>query len=150
MKGTSVENYMDAIDQRQEEIIVERQVLRTQGEARLPPWQARRLVEYIERNLSNPITVSELSGLVNLDRSHFSRKFKTSFGAPPHNYVLRRRIQLASRLLIENDSPLSQIALLCGFADQPHFCKRFKKEMRITPSAWRQIYASCKEDRRRR
>jgi len=95
------------------------------------------VLEYIERNVGNPITVPEMSALVNRDNSHFSRKFRHSFGAPPYDYVLRYRIQLASRLLIESCLPLSQIALICGFSDQPHFSRRFKKETGTTPTAWR-------------
>ena len=103
----------------------------------LPAEQARRVLEYIERNLGKPMTVPELSALVNRDNSHFSRKFRQTFGAPPYDYVLRHRIQLASRLLIESCLPLSQIALICGFGDQPHFSGRFKKATGTTPTAWR-------------
>ena len=110
---------------------------RAQHRTGLLPWQARRVLEYIEQNMGKPISVPDLSALVNRDKSHFSRTFKQSFGAPPHNYVLRRRIQLASRLMIESVRPLSQIALICGFSDQAHFSRRFKKETGTTPRAWR-------------
>jgi AraC family transcriptional regulator len=118
---------------------------RTDGGAPLLPWQASRVQEYIERNIAQAIRVSNLSALVFRTEAHFSRAFKRSFGLSPHAYVLRRRIELASRLMIESGTPLSQIALKCGFNDQAHLCKRFRMQTGATPAAWRraQLPQSC-------
>jgi AraC family transcriptional regulator len=116
-----------------------------EGVARLLPWQASRVREYIEINLAQPIKVSDLSALVYRTEAHFSRAFKRSFGHTPHAYVLRRRIEVASQLMIESSTPLSQIALKCGFNDQAHLCKQFRKHTGATPAAWRraQMSQSC-------
>ena len=116
-----------------------------EGVARLLPWQASRVREYIEINLAQPIKVSDLSTLVYRTEAHFSRAFKRSFGHTPHAYVLRRRIEVASQLMIESRTPLSQIALKCGFNDQAHLCKQFRKHTGATPAAWRraQMSQSC-------
>jgi AraC family transcriptional regulator len=118
---------------------------RTAGSAALLRWQASRVQEYIERNLAQAIKVSDLSARVSRTEAHFSRAFKQSFGLSPHAYVLRRRIELASHLMIESSAPLSQIALKCGFTDQAHLCKQFKKHTGATPAAWRraQMSESC-------
>jgi AraC-like DNA-binding protein len=118
---------------------------RSNGVAPLFPWQASRVREFIERNIGQAIRVSDLSALVFRTSAHFSRAFKRSFGLTPHAYVLRRRIELASQLMIESSTPLSQIALRCGFNDQAHMCKRFRKHTGATPAAWRraQISQSC-------
>ncbi len=118
---------------------------RTDGVTALLPWQARRVQEYIEKNIAQVIRVSDLSALVFRTEAHFSRAFKQSFGLAPHAYVVRRRIELASHLMMESRTPLSEIALTCGFSDQAHMCKRFRKHTGATPAAWRrtQMSQSC-------
>jgi AraC family transcriptional regulator len=107
------------------------------GAAALLPWQSRRVVDYIDMHLGTPIRVSDLSALLHRTVAHFSRTFKRTFGVSPHAYVLRRRIELASRLMIESRTSLSEIALQCGFNDQAHLSKRFRQETGATPAAWR-------------
>jgi AraC family transcriptional regulator len=113
--------------------------------AALLPWQSRRVLDYIEEHLSTPIRVSDLSALLHRTEAHFSRVFKRTFGVSPHAYVLRRRIELASRLMIESTTPLSEIALKCGFNDQAHLSKRFRRQKGETPAAWRreQLLQTC-------
>lgn len=110
------------------------------GTPSLQPRQVHRIVAYIEEHLGRPIRVAELSQVVYRTQAHFSRLFKQTFGLPPHAYVLRRRIEVAARLMSESDIPLCQVALKCGFTDQSHFCKRFRQHMGATPSAWRRMH----------
>jgi AraC-like DNA-binding protein len=116
---------------------------RSDGTSPLLPWQVSRVREYIERNLSQAIRVSDLSTLVFRTEAHFSRAFKRSFGLTPHAYLLRRRIELASQLMLESNTPLSEIALTCGFNDQAHLCKRFREHTGATPAAWRRAQMPC-------
>ena len=108
-----------------------------EGAGTLLPRQSRRVLDYIEEHLGTPIRVSDLSALLHRTEAHFSRMFKRTFGISPHAYVLRRRIELASRLMIESTTPLSEIALKCGFTDQAHLSKRFRQQTGTTPAAWR-------------
>jgi AraC family transcriptional regulator len=115
------------------------------GAAALLPWQSRRVLDYIEEHLGTAIRVSDLSALLRRTEAHFSRVFKQTFGVSPHAYVLRRRIERASRLMIESTTPLSEIALKCGFNDQAHLSKRFRQHTGATPAAWRreQLLQTC-------
>jgi len=111
----------------------------------LLPWQSRRVLDYIEEHLGKPIRVADLSALLHRTEAHFSRVFKRTFGVSPHAYVLRRRIEHASRLMVESSTPLCEIALKCGFNDQAHLSKRFRQHKGLPPAAWRreQQFQGC-------
>ena len=103
----------------------------------LPAWQTRRVIAYVEANLSRRIPVQELAELLGLSASHFCRAFKCTFGASPRDYVLRRRIEVAQGLMLTTSEPLSAIAVRCGMCDQPHFTRSFHRIVGETPYTWR-------------
>ena len=102
-------------------------------------WQRRKVLAHIDSHIAGPIRVGELSALIQRSEAHFSRAFKNTFGAPPHAFVIRRRVELAARCMLETDSCLSEIALRCGFTDQAHLCKQFREATGQTPGAWRRV-----------
>jgi uncharacterized protein len=71
------------------------------------PGRSVALQTTIEEHLGSPIRVSDLGALLHWTEAHFSRVFKQTFGISPHAYLLRRRIERASRLMIESTTPLS-------------------------------------------
>lgn len=107
----------------------------------LASWQERKVRGYIEDNLDNTILVEDLADLVSLSAAHFCRAFKKSFSATPHAYIVQRRVMRAQELMRATTSPLSQIALDCGFADQTHLSKLFRRLTGRTPNAWRRAFA---------
>jgi AraC family transcriptional regulator len=107
------------------------------GHCSLLGWQIRRVGDYIDAHIGGRILVSDLSAIVRLSQAHFSRAFKRAFGVSPHLYILRRRIEKASRLMLVSDDSMSDIALACGMADQSHLCKIFRQMTGRTPAAWR-------------
>src|SRR3546814_14649525 len=94
----------------------------------LAPWQIKQLRTHITENLASPIALEELAAICRLSVSHFSRAFKTSFGEPPHSYIMRHRIEGAKRLMLEQQDGLRQLALACGFDDAWHFRRRVRRE----------------------
>nr|WP_272210270.1 AraC family transcriptional regulator [Marinicella sp. W31]MDC2876134.1 AraC family transcriptional regulator [Marinicella sp. W31] len=100
-------------------------------------WQRRRVVSYVEENLSRSIRIEEMASLARLSKSHFSRAFRESFGDSPYNYVLVQRVARAKELMIATRAPLSEIALDCGMCDQAHFCRVFKHAVGTSPDRWR-------------
>lgn len=103
----------------------------------LAPWQADRVRRYIDRHYANRISLEELAQLARLSSSYFSVAFRVTFRTSPHDYVCKRRVRKAMDLMIGTDNPLSEIALDCGFADQPHLSRVFKRVTNQTPAAWR-------------
>jgi AraC family transcriptional regulator len=72
-----------------------------------------------------------------LSVSYFVRAFKRSIGITPHEYLMRRRIQLTVQLLSATDMPLSEIAHAAGFVDQSHCARRFRKHVGMSPRDYR-------------
>jgi AraC family transcriptional regulator len=105
--------------------------------AGLLTWQARKLCDYIDSHIAERLFVTDLSAIVQLSAAHFSRLFKLTFDDSPHAFVLRRRVALAARYMLQTDESLSDIAFRCGFADQAHFSRSFRRAMAQSPAAWR-------------
>ncbi|MDA9433710.1 helix-turn-helix domain-containing protein [Bradyrhizobium sp. CCBAU 51627] len=104
----------------------------------LPGRSLRYVEEYVRENLTQPITLAELSEIAGLSKRHFLRAFQESVGLTPYSYVLSLRIDEAKRRLSETEDSIVDVALAIGFNDAQHFSTRFKKATGITPSAFRQ------------
>ena len=107
----------------------------------LAPVMRRRLAEYIDANLAQPITLGMLAQLACLSEFHLARMFRVSFGMPPSAWIARRRVDLACTLLKTSDLPLQQIADLCGYADLSHLGHRFRAALGTSPRRYRQVMA---------
>jgi AraC family transcriptional regulator len=115
-----------------------RQGLRLKGG--LATHQRRQLMAYIDSQLAEPISLGQLAGLCALSEYHFARMFRASFGLPPHQYVLARRLDRARQMLRGSMLPLGEIALACGFASASHFTNRFRQVLGGTPGEYRQAF----------
>jgi AraC-like DNA-binding protein len=107
------------------------------GKERLLAWQARKVLDYIDRHITSRVLVADLCALVWRSEAHFSRSFRGTFGCSPHSFVIRRRVALAAKNMLRTHMSLSDIALECGFVDQAHLCKHFRAVAGETPAAWR-------------
>lgn len=103
----------------------------------LARWQARRTVAHIEANLESKLEVRGLAELVSFSKSHFSRAFKRSLGLSPMAYVMLRRVERAKVLMTSTTQMLTEIALICGFADQSHLNRSFRRLIGVSPGRWR-------------
>jgi AraC family transcriptional regulator len=103
----------------------------------LAPWQARRISAYIDDNIDRAISIETLAGIAALSCSYLCRAFKVTFGEPPHVHVMRRRVERAKAMMLETREPLSQIATACGFSDQAHLCRLFRRAEGASPNRWR-------------
>jgi AraC family transcriptional regulator len=102
--------------------------------------QLRRVLEFIEANLSSEIHLEQLAKLASLSVYHFARAFRRSMGVTPHQYLLQRRIDSAKTLLRQPNSAIDAVADATGFADASHFSKTFHKHVGVTPKNWKQTW----------
>ena len=96
----------------------------------------KRLTDYIDANLDQPIKLKDLADVAGLSEFHLQRSFKETCGVTPQAFITRRRLDLAQRLIRE-DEPLTQVAVMCGFSSQAHLSRVFKSGVGLTPSAYR-------------
>ena len=107
------------------------------GGAVLAPWQIRRAIAYIDDHIETNIRLDDVAEVSRLSTSYFSRAFKGSLGQSPHNFIVGRRIARAQVLMLTEDEPLCHVALRCGFADQAHFSRVFRRVVGCAPNEWR-------------
>jgi AraC-like DNA-binding protein len=100
----------------------------------LVPAKARRVIDYIEANLTRDLQLVELSTVAGISRSHFARAFRNTIGMAPHTFVLQRRLARAVELLTPQTLPVREVAKRCGFADQAHLTRVFKARFGHPPS----------------
>ena len=103
----------------------------------LVTWQVNRVRAYIDTRLETSIQIRDLAAVARRSSRQFSRAFKATFGETPHAFIVGRRLNRATELMLTSDDPLSQVALACGFADQAHLCRMFRQRHGQSPSAWR-------------
>lgn len=116
----------------------------------LPKRKLKRVLEYIDSNISRTIRLQELASVADLSPHHFARAFRRSMNAPPVHYVWRRRVERAKVLLHSAEAPLAIVAIECGFGSQSHFSTLFKKITGMTPLQFREQFAVGRTARRRR
>jgi AraC-like DNA-binding protein len=88
----------------------------------------------------HPISNRELAAVAKMSLRSFERKFHASFHVTPQKYLRKLRLCIASRALIYTTESLSEIALSCGFADQSHFTREFRRQFGRTPREYREHY----------
>lgn len=84
----------------------------------------------------NGITVDEIAQRLNLDRTYFSTLFKKALGISPKQYLLVYRMQIAAKLMYENQSSVTVAAYSVGYNDIFNFSKMFKRHFGMTPSEY--------------
>jgi len=109
-----------------------------QSTRRLKSWQVTTAKQMMLDHLDTGISVTSLAEACGLSRSHFSRLFKETMQVSPQKWLREQRISKSKELLEASTMMLAEIALECGFYDQPHFCRAFMKSEGLTPQAWQQ------------
>src|ERR1700742_4059906 len=111
----------------------------------LARWRLRRAIDFVETNLSNSISTSDISAAAGMTRMHFAAQFKAATGLRPHEYLLRRRVERAQEMLAQTDMSVVDVALSVGFQSQSHFTVVFNRFVGRPPHAWRQSHGKGRD-----
>jgi len=103
----------------------------------LAPGSLRRVIDYIEADLSRAFTIEELAKVAGVSPRHFIRAFRESAGQTPLRYVYDLRLERAKEFLLDPRRTATEVALDCGFSHAQHFSTAFKKATGLTPSDFR-------------
>jgi AraC family transcriptional regulator len=106
----------------------------------LASWQKRAVVSYVEEHLGKQISLAKLAEITRLSHHHFCRAFKQSFGIPPHQYQVQRRMEVAKLLLANRTRSVTDIALSLGYAQTSSFSSSFRKTTGWTPTVYRREF----------
>jgi transcriptional regulator GlxA family with amidase domain len=82
--------------------------------------------------------ISRLAWISGTSEAHFARSFRDAFGIPPHRYLLTRRVERATALLRDTDTPITEIALLTGWNSLGTFVRTFRDVTGESPGELRQ------------
>lgn len=93
----------------------------------LAPWQVERVKRHIEEAFTGRININDIAHMTRLSCGYFSAAFRVSFGTSPHDYICRRRADQSEYLIMTTDVSLCEVALDCGFADQSHLSRVFRR-----------------------
>ena len=99
--------------------------------------QQRLITDFIDQHLSKPLDLAQLAAVLGMTPCLFARSFKASFGIPPYSFVMQRRLEKAAELLKKPDLPIKMIAVDCGFSDQAHLTRLFRRKFGAPPSQYR-------------
>lgn len=111
---------------------------RTAGEDAERDADFTMLLDYIQHNLTDRITLDSLAEKVHFDKSYLTARFKESLGTSPIRYVNHIRIERAKTLLATTDDSITQIAKTVGFSSVHYFSRYFKEKEGITPNEYRE------------
>lgn len=95
---------------------------------------------YVDKHISEPITVEQLSEWVHMSKYHFLRKFKELTGVTVHQFVINKRLIKACTDLKE-DIPIAQVYQAAGFGDYSSFLRNFKKAYEVSPGRYKDFYS---------
>ncbi|MEO0390206.1 MAG: helix-turn-helix transcriptional regulator [Pseudomonadota bacterium] len=104
---------------------------------RLSPTARTRLENTIIAKMDQPLRLDDLAQAAGLSKFHFARAVKADFGMSPMQLLRTRRLAAAQQLLATENTPITDIALRCGFADHSHLSSAFRDAFGTTPSRFR-------------
>ncbi|OWF90383.1 AraC family transcriptional regulator [Yersinia intermedia] len=103
-------------------------------------YKARQL---IKTQFHLPITTSSLANQLHCNPDYLGRVYRKTFGIPPTEAIHRQRVSSAEKLLITDICSLAEVATRSGFNDVGYFRRIFRKQIGLTPAAYKRHY--CKE-----
>ncbi|MFT5852615.1 MAG: AraC family transcriptional regulator, partial [Colwellia sp.] len=98
--------------------------------------------DYMQANFHRQVYLAQLADLAQLSEYHFCRMFKQSLAQTPQAYLLAIRIEEVKLRIRSKQDNVADIALQCGFSNQSHMGRYFKKLVGISPRQYRNLVVS--------
>ncbi len=97
-------------------------------------------IAYIKAHLDSDLSLQKVADYIHFHPNYLSGKLKEKVGLPYSVYVLKLRMELASRLLMDTNDKIQDIAVSCGFHDSNYFNRMFRREFNISPEQYRKAH----------
>ncbi|MCH4887950.1 response regulator [Acidaminobacter sp. JC074] len=94
----------------------------------------------IQASFSKQVSLEWIASQVGFNPSYFSTLFKRETGQKLIDYLTQVRMDEAKRLLSDGQVKIGEIGMMCGYLDNKHFSKQFKKYTGLSPSQYKKLY----------
>lgn len=101
-----------------------------------PAKQISKVLLYIADHIGQKIEIEDLCGLAGYNEQYFIRLFKKTIGLTPYQYIISHRLKEAKKLL-ESGMSITQVAKVTGYSDIKSFSRSFRKNVGLSPSAFK-------------
>lgn len=98
-----------------------------------PEWELKQAIAYIKSHYHEKIKISQLAKRTNMSESTLFRRFQSSFGISPNDYLMDYRVKQAILMIRNGNSSLEQIACSCGFYNGSHLRRIMRQRLKTTP-----------------
>jgi AraC-like DNA-binding protein len=99
------------------------------------------VLTYMRDHYTTTVTNRQLAKLAHMSVRAFERKFQACFHLTPQKYLRKLRMRIASRALVYTRDSMAAVAIGCGFSDQSHFTREFRRHFGRSPREYREYYA---------
>jgi AraC family transcriptional regulator len=102
----------------------------------------KRVLSLIEDQLSEDLSMEQIAAVAGMSLSHMAKLFRSSMGTSVHQYVIKRRVERAKTLLMQDELPVTAIALAAGFAHPSHMARHMRRVLGMSPQAVKRLLAN--------
>lgn len=103
--------------------------------------QNKLIMDYIDQNYMNDITLNDMAKVVNLSPQYICRIFRETLNMRPFEHLTKKRIFEVKNLLMDTKLSINSISKAVGYNDCSYFCAVFKRQEKISPAEYRYLYA---------
>lgn len=107
----------------------------------MSPCQLNRVIGFINNNLQEDLSLTNLAEIAGLSKYRFAHNFKKTTGSAPHQFVIQTRLERAKQMLRKTDKTITEITYSVGYSCPSRFTLSFHKEIGMTPTAYRKLFS---------
>ncbi len=102
-------------------------------------YSIEKVIDFIENHLNGKLDLETVANAVHYSKYHLHRMFTDIVGMTIHDYVIRRQLTEAAKLLVFSSKSIIDIALICGYESQQAFTVAFKAMYKLPPAEYREL-----------